>query len=212
MPTTEKEALHTAARRYCIERRRFWVERYIELRRGGDQPAYGYSTKDYATFPRYRILNGILVKAERVTPKEFATVDDLREYLVLAGRTAEDSFTRSPSNEVAARAIEEEQDFFCAYVERLRVHDLRRRTVALTPRLEPGGSPGVCGLRSTLAGALAKGTHPLITKDLLRPSLSFRRCGSTRSCLRPAYRASSPNIVSRGYINCAKVHQCGKPQ
>jgi len=160
MPTTEKEALHTAARRYCIERRRFWVERYIELRRGGDQPAYGYSTKDYATFPRYRILNGILFKAERVTPKEFATVDDLPEYLVLAGRTAEDSFTRSPSNEVAARAIEEEQDFFCAYVERLRVHDLRRRTVALTPRLEPGGSPGVCGLRSTLAGALAKGYSP----------------------------------------------------
>ena len=112
MPTTEKEALHTAARRYCIERRRFWVERYIELRRGGDQPAYGYSTKYYATFPRYRILNSILVKAERVTPKEFATVEDLREYLVLAGCTAEDVFTRSPSNKVAARAIEEEQDFF----------------------------------------------------------------------------------------------------
>ena len=51
MPTTEKEALHTAARRYCIERRRFWVERYIELRRGRDQPVHGYSAKDYPTFP-----------------------------------------------------------------------------------------------------------------------------------------------------------------
>jgi hypothetical protein len=51
MPTTEKEALHMAARRYCIERRRFWVERYIELRRGREQPVHGYSTKDYATVP-----------------------------------------------------------------------------------------------------------------------------------------------------------------
>ena len=51
MPMIEKEALHTAAQRYCIECRRFWVERYIELRRGRDQPVRGYSAKDYPTFP-----------------------------------------------------------------------------------------------------------------------------------------------------------------
>ncbi len=119
MTMTKKEALHTAVRRYCIKRRRFWGARYTELRRGRDQSAYGYSTGDYATFPRYRILNAVLIEVERVTSEEFATVDDLREYLVLACRAAENSFTRTPSNEVAARVIEEERDFFCAYVERL---------------------------------------------------------------------------------------------
>src|SRR5260370_74442 len=60
-------ALHTAARRYCLERHAFWCERYTEIvSKRGDRQRDGYhcTPEALATFPRYKVLNAIRIELE----------------------------------------------------------------------------------------------------------------------------------------------------
>lgn len=112
-------ALHTAARRYCIERHSYWCERYVEIARaGGDRQTDSrhYTREALATFPRYNVLNAIRVELERTDPAIFRDVEEARAFIVLAGEAAEDDFTRHPISEVDARAMNEEREGFCRYV------------------------------------------------------------------------------------------------
>jgi hypothetical protein len=76
------EALHCAARRYCEERYRHWA-----LLHGADAPP---APADLAA--RYQQLDAILEAVERFVPGDFATLEEARELLVVAGESA-----RAPS-------------------------------------------------------------------------------------------------------------------
>lgn len=115
-------ALFTAARRYCIERHAYWCERYSKIARQRD--GYDYTPEALATFPRYNVLNAIRVELERLEPAQLGDVDNTRALLVLAGKTAEDDFTRRPIGEIDQRAMTEERKAFCDYMLGLPPDDL----------------------------------------------------------------------------------------
>jgi hypothetical protein len=116
-------ALHTAARRYCLERHAYWCGRYSEIvHRQPD--GYHYTPEALATFPRYNILNAIRVEVERIDPAKLGDPGGTKALLVLAGEIAEDDFTRPPIGEIDERAMAEEREAFCAYMAGLAPTDL----------------------------------------------------------------------------------------
>jgi len=120
-------ALHTAARRYCLERYAYWRDRYSEITRdgGGRQPdGYHYTPEALSTFPRYNVLNAIRVEVERMDPTEFTDLEKTRSLLVMAGATADDEFTREPIGEIDARVMVEERASFSRHVAGLELSHL----------------------------------------------------------------------------------------
>jgi hypothetical protein len=120
-------ALHTAARRYCLDRHAYWCARYSEIisKRGDRQPdGSHYTPAALATFPRYNVLNAIRVEVERIDSAKLDDVESTRVLLVLAGETAEDDFTRQPISEIDAGAMTEEREAFCRFIGGARVSDL----------------------------------------------------------------------------------------
>jgi hypothetical protein len=123
----ESLALHTAARRYCLERHAYWCERYSAIvRERGDRQAdgYQYTPEALATFPRYNVLNAIRVEVERLDPGKLGDPDSTRALVVLAGELAEDDFTRSPIGDVDKKAMANEREAFCRYMMTLTVFNL----------------------------------------------------------------------------------------
>lgn len=118
--------LHTAARRYCLERHAYWCKRYSEIvRKGGDrQRGYHYTPEALATFPRYNVLNAIRIEIERIDPADLLDVDNTRQRLVLAGETAQDDFTARPIGEIDKRTMAEERTNFCRYIGSFEVSNL----------------------------------------------------------------------------------------
>src|SRR5437879_944566 len=105
----EREALHTAARRYAMERRKVAILAHL----------------------RDDILPGILRRIEAVTPSSFSSVEALREFLLGALRTgslrndtSSPSFASYPNLEDSQQEAEE-RFHFVAYIESLTVDDLR---------------------------------------------------------------------------------------
>jgi len=120
-------ALHTAARRYCLERHSYWCKRYSEIvRKRGDrqQDGYHYTPNALATFPRYNVLNAIRVEVERIDPAKLGDADNAKALLIIAGETAQDDFTQRPIGEIDERAMAEEREAFCRYVRGLSPIDL----------------------------------------------------------------------------------------
>ena len=120
-------ALHTSARRYCVERHAYWCEQYSEIvrKRMDRQPdGYHYTAEALAMFPRYNVLNAIRVEVERIDPAKLGDADNTKALLVLAGETAEDDFTRQPIGAIDARAMAEEREAFCRYMAALTPSDL----------------------------------------------------------------------------------------
>lgn len=120
-------ALHTAARRYCLERHAYWNERYSEIiRTRGDraQDGNGYTAEALATFPRYNVLNAIRVEVERIEPSQLGDTESARALLVLAGEIAEDQFTRPPHGVIEKRAMTEERASYAGYMLGLAPRDL----------------------------------------------------------------------------------------
>ena len=120
-------ALHTAARRYCIERHAYWCQRYSEIvRKRGDRQRddYHYTPEALATFPRYNLLNAIRVELERIDPAKLGDQEETRTLLVLAGELAQDDFTQKPIGQIDERAMAEERGDFCRYIGGLKISDL----------------------------------------------------------------------------------------
>lgn len=143
------EALHTAARRYVIERAADWRDRYAALlageadgrRRAGIAPPteYTYSDEALATFPRYQVLAAIQAAVEALTPSDFTSLEDARQR-VAAAASADNLFT-AQTGHIQHGAIEEERSLFAVYVAQLAEADLRcvealpyRRTLAAVER------------------------------------------------------------------------------
>jgi hypothetical protein len=121
-------ALHTAARRYCLERHAHWSAEYSKLvSEGGDREpdGYHYTPAALATFPRYNVLKAILVEVERIDPSRLGDLEDTRDLLALAGQVAEDAFTRGPAAEISVRSMLEEREAFRLYVAGIEPSDLQ---------------------------------------------------------------------------------------
>ena len=109
------DALVTLARRYCMENHEFWCNEYQEKRTGNDYPLT-YTDNDYNLFPRYHVLNAILLEVETLTERNFASFSDCQELLVLAGQIADTVFTTGKQNEFAIQAMKEEREKFVAHI------------------------------------------------------------------------------------------------
>ncbi|MGE5474957.1 MAG: hypothetical protein ACM3UU_12135, partial [Ignavibacteriales bacterium] len=91
--------LHTAARRYCMDRYCYWNKQYDVLcKKGNDRKSDGYNYTDEAlnVFPRYNIVNAILIEVEKFTPASFKSLDEAKELLKISGEIAETIFTKPP--------------------------------------------------------------------------------------------------------------------
>jgi hypothetical protein len=73
-------ALHTAARRFCIEQDTYWIGEYQKLQ--------SFSELSYKLFPRYRLAQATLIEIERVTPNQSSALDQMRKTLEAAGENA----------------------------------------------------------------------------------------------------------------------------
>jgi len=112
-------AIHTAARRYCLDQYREWCERYAELLdRGRDRQrdGYHYTAEALAIFPRYNVLNAIRIEVERLDPDRLSDFGETRAQLLRAGESANDAFTQGSHGPIETRAIAEERAAYGQFV------------------------------------------------------------------------------------------------
>jgi hypothetical protein len=120
-------ALHTAARRYCLECHLHWCERYYELvdrEANIDFDGLQYTAEALDTFPRYHVLNAIRVELERIDPNTLGDFASTKTLLILACEAAQDPFTEMPIGDIDRRAMTEERAEFYNYVAALSPADL----------------------------------------------------------------------------------------
>jgi len=116
------EKLHFASRRYCIERSMYWHMQYqviIDDKKDRDSYGYAYTNEALNTFPRYQILEAILLELEKFIPSDFECYKEAKELICLAGEIGNTHFTMPPYNEVKKNAIDEERRLFCEYINNL---------------------------------------------------------------------------------------------
>ncbi len=119
----EIQALHAAARRYCVERFDYWAERYKQLL--PRMPVLAYTPKQLDTFPRYNMVDAIREAIESAVSGDFSSLHDLRVFLISTARNVETQRTQG-SEDIARQAMHEERDLFCNYVEGVTDGQLRR--------------------------------------------------------------------------------------
>ena len=120
---TETQKLHTAIRRYCIQRHRYWTEKYGELESGG-RSGYAYTKESLQIFPRYNVLKAILVEVERHDPSNFKTLDEAKRKLGTAVSNAQDMFTEPPNGPIEQEVMKEERATLLRYIDQVTESDL----------------------------------------------------------------------------------------
>lgn len=121
------QALHTVARRYCLEQHTNWAMQYSKISRvGGDRAAdgYHYTPEALGVFPRYNALNAIRVELERIDPDNLNDVHSTRELILLAGACADDDFTRKPIGQIDANTMADERKSFSAFIQAVSENQL----------------------------------------------------------------------------------------
>jgi len=113
-----REALHTLARRHCMERHAHWAQVYEGLcRKESEEPNWEYSDEANATFPRYLVWQAILDEVERIETRFTPTTGLLRAELAAAGFRAQTVMTTNPKlPAIAIKAMAEERDEFASFV------------------------------------------------------------------------------------------------
>jgi hypothetical protein len=88
-------ALHTAARRFCIDQNTLWVNEYTKLQSEGKaqtkkllSSTWDYSNSAYSLFPRYRLAQATLTKVEQIVPQQGDSLDKIQKTLEDAGQNA----------------------------------------------------------------------------------------------------------------------------
>jgi len=119
----EAQNLHTAIRRYCIQRHRYWTEKYGELAQGS-RSGFGYTKEALHVFPRYHVLKAMLVEIERHNPATFKTVDEAKRKLSAAAAHAQDMFTEPPNGPIEQAAMKEERVTLLRYIDELNEDEL----------------------------------------------------------------------------------------
>lgn len=122
--TRDVENLHTAARRFCIERSHYWRKQYYELNTDGRYNGGSYSDEALNLFPRYNCLDAILVEVEKFTPEDFSSLVEAKDILIHAGNTSESLFTASQSS-IAKKAMQQEREDFIEYIKNISHEQLK---------------------------------------------------------------------------------------
>jgi hypothetical protein len=89
----ESFALHTRARRHLIDRYRELTSAYSALTNSG-RAAGGYTETALQIFPRYNVVDAILIKVEELDSDDLPAVGELTRLLVEAAHEAQSPFTR----------------------------------------------------------------------------------------------------------------------
>jgi hypothetical protein len=134
------EKLHTAARRYCIDRYNYWQVRYSYLpNHGRCADEYHYSDEALSIFPRYNLLKAILIEIEGFVPQDFSTFTEAKALIILATSTANDIFTSSVNGSIEKSVMAEERTRFIDFIKSLSPDELSkieplffRRTISST--------------------------------------------------------------------------------
>src|SRR5690242_12220411 len=115
----QNKALHTAARRYCLDRFDSWCQQYRELeqRQGWKiqnkfEPGWDYSDEAYQIFPRYRLAKAIRIEIERIHPDLCPQLSELRNLLSEMSDRAEAALRQELKNQIATKALAEECEDF----------------------------------------------------------------------------------------------------
>ncbi len=107
-------ALHTAARRFCIDQNTLWVNEYIKFQSEGKaqtkkllSSTWDYSNLAYGQFPRYRLAQATLTKVEQIVPQQGDSLDKTRKALENAGQNALKPLQNEfRENEIALTALD----------------------------------------------------------------------------------------------------------
>jgi hypothetical protein len=126
-----RNALHTAARRYCDQKNGEWSQSYQELQATERwqvdhlfKPGWDYSPEAYAIFPRYRLDSGIQAEVEKLRPDACSSLDEMRKCLLIACDVARTRLQPEFKNPIALAALQEEADDYRAYIQVLGPDDL----------------------------------------------------------------------------------------
>lgn len=122
------EALHAAARRWCIERHAEHARAYDELRRHGrdrDAETGAYSLEALRIFPRYQQLDAALLELEQFVPADFASLDEARAMLTLAVEGSRAWLLAHVADPIAAEVCAEERALLAREIAALDVDSLR---------------------------------------------------------------------------------------
>jgi hypothetical protein len=110
------QILHDTARRYLAERYTEPAARYSRLpNHGRAADGYHYTDEAKAIFPRYGVVDAVLVEVERLDGDRLPGSSRLADLLVRAAGTAGPVFT-DPAREIEAQAASEERDRFTRQV------------------------------------------------------------------------------------------------
>ena len=117
--------LQTAIRRHCIDNSARWMGKYYKLASAGkERSGLGYTEEALYIFPRYMLLNAILVEVERYRPEDFSTIDEAKRFFRLIAAKTQSESTQPQDNEVEIKAISEERNALCKFVEQLTEQNL----------------------------------------------------------------------------------------
>ncbi|MEU7949185.1 hypothetical protein AB0C50_31290 [Micromonospora taraxaci] len=113
-PTT----LHWASRRYLTRRYEELQGEYGRLPNSGRQAdGYHYTTDAKEIFPRYNVVDAILVEVERLDPDRLPSGDVVASMMLTAAESVNSPFTEPPYDEVQALAMADERRLFAAKVQ-----------------------------------------------------------------------------------------------
>jgi len=119
----DKNALHTAARRYCEDRFSEWTHTYANLQAKESfetknlfKPGWDYSEEAYGIFPRYRFDKATKIEVERLVPDASKGLEELRSLLISASDIAAERLCAEFKNEIALKALREESDDYKTYI------------------------------------------------------------------------------------------------
>jgi hypothetical protein len=126
-----RNALHTAARRFCEDRYSDWTQAYSELEARENiriekrfELGWDYSEEAYRVFPRYRIEKAIRIEVERLDPQSSKSLEELRLQLISASDIAEARLRADINNAIAVKALREEAEDYKTYIRALCEGDL----------------------------------------------------------------------------------------
>jgi hypothetical protein len=138
----DSTGLHWASRRYLTARYEELRREYHQLpndRRQAD--GFHYTIEAKRIFPRYNVVDAMLVEVERLDPDRLPGVEVVTSTLLAAAENAESPFTKPPQDEIQAQAMADERRLFAANVRRWKAQpNLRTDPVPYRRVLTPGES------------------------------------------------------------------------
>ncbi len=127
------QALHSAARRYCIDNHRHWTQLYANIpNQGRASDGYHYSPKALDTFPRYNMLSAIREAVETIDSESLHDFVMAKALVVNAGWMANDDFTRDPLRS-RAKIIWSIISVFSERWYSSNFHERRRASIVVAP-------------------------------------------------------------------------------